>query len=214
MILGLALVLIASFVLYLIYRGEPFGQAAFGHGTVTFFAYVPAMAVYFLYHPVLEILMKGRTPGKRMAGVRIVSTGGRTPGVGPLLVRNIFRLVDSLPSLYVFGLAFAMFTKRHVRIGDLAAGTMLVYERKLAERDIAAIAAMDDAGRMTHRQRELVHELRQRWRELDRATRVRLATQLLKGLGEEVAPQASELAQERSLYSRLEELAQESVSRG
>src|SRR5690606_14256322 len=66
---------------------------------------LPAAALYFLCHPVLEVLMRGRTPGQRIAGVRIVKRDGGVPGIGPLLVRNLFRLVDSLPVFYVVGLA-------------------------------------------------------------------------------------------------------------
>src|SRR5687767_13171754 len=46
---------------------------------------LPAAIIYFLYHPILEIAMHGRTPGKRIAGVRIVTRAGLTPGTGALL---------------------------------------------------------------------------------------------------------------------------------
>ena len=90
---------------------------------------LPASAIYFLYHIVLEVLMRGRTPGKRMAGVRVVAITGGAASVGALLLRNIFRLVDAMPFAYVVGLAFVLTTRRNVRIGDLAAGTVLVYDR-------------------------------------------------------------------------------------
>jgi uncharacterized RDD family membrane protein YckC len=88
---------------------------------------VPPAAIYFLYHPVLEIATRGRTPGKRMAGVRIVSRDGGAPTVGALLTRNVFRLIDSFPIAYAVGLVTTMLTRNHVRIGDLAAGTLIVY---------------------------------------------------------------------------------------
>jgi len=87
----------------------------------------PAAAIYFLYHPLLEVAMRGSTPGKRMAGVRIAARDGGAPTVGALLARNVFRLIDSLPLAYGVGLLTVMFTRDHVRIGDLAAGTLLVY---------------------------------------------------------------------------------------
>ncbi|HTU65801.1 MAG TPA: RDD family protein, partial [Steroidobacteraceae bacterium] len=89
----------------------------------------PAMAIYFLYHLVLEPLMAGRTPGKRMTGLRVLTTAGVAPSAGALLVRNVFRIVDSMPVFYVVGLSFVMFGRRHVRLGDLAAGTVLAVER-------------------------------------------------------------------------------------
>jgi uncharacterized membrane protein SpoIIM required for sporulation/uncharacterized RDD family membrane protein YckC len=90
---------------------------------------VPATAIYFLYHPVLEPLMRGRTPGKRMTGLRILTPEGLVPGTGALLTRNLFRIVDSMPVLYMVGLLFVMFGRRHLRLGDLAAGTVLAVER-------------------------------------------------------------------------------------
>ena len=89
----------------------------------------PAAVMYFLYHFVLEIAMRGRTPGKRMAGILIVTRDGNPAGVGALLTRNVFRLVDSLPLLYGVGLIATLVTRDHVRIGDMAAGTLLAYER-------------------------------------------------------------------------------------
>jgi uncharacterized membrane protein SpoIIM required for sporulation/uncharacterized RDD family membrane protein YckC len=88
----------------------------------------PALAIFFLYHIVLEVLMRGRTPGKRLASVVIVARDGATAGTGALLVRNLFRVVDSLPLMYGVGLLSSIFSTDHVRIGDLAAGTLLVYD--------------------------------------------------------------------------------------
>jgi uncharacterized membrane protein SpoIIM required for sporulation/uncharacterized RDD family membrane protein YckC len=89
----------------------------------------PPLAIFFLYHVVLEILMAGQTPGKRLAAVRIVARDGRTATVGSLLVRNVFRVIDSLPAFYGVGLLTSMIRSDHVRIGDLAAGTLLIYDR-------------------------------------------------------------------------------------
>jgi len=90
----------------------------------------PALAIFLLYHLALEVLMSGRTPGKRLAAVRIVARDGTTATIGALLVRNVFRVIDSLPVAYGVGLVTAMFTADHVRIGDLAAGTLLVYDHR------------------------------------------------------------------------------------
>jgi uncharacterized membrane protein SpoIIM required for sporulation/uncharacterized RDD family membrane protein YckC len=89
----------------------------------------PPAALYFLYHPVLEFAMQGRTPGKRIAGVRLVNRNAGPPSVAALLIRNIFRIIDSFPLLYGVGLIATMATREHVRIGDIAAGTLLVYDR-------------------------------------------------------------------------------------
>src|SRR5262249_48759921 len=71
----------------------------------------------------------GRTPGKRMVGIEIIATDGSAPGVGAILTRNVFRLIDSFPGAYAVGLIATMATRNGVRIGDMAAGTLLVYAR-------------------------------------------------------------------------------------
>src|SRR4051812_21849403 len=88
-------------------------------------AALPATAIYFLYHLVLEPVLGGRTPGKRMTGLRVLTPEGVVPGIGALITRNVFRIIDSMPVLYVVGLLFVMFGKRHARLGDLAAGTVV-----------------------------------------------------------------------------------------
>ena len=142
---------------------------------------LPTAAIYFLYHPVLEVLLRGRTPGKRIAGLRIVTREGRTPGLGALLVRNAFRLVDSFPALYCVGLVATLVTRQHVRIGDLAAGTVLVYERErpLPWRAAGAVAAPGIAPERA----EVLEELLARWEELAPASRRALAREWLGRAG-------------------------------
>src|SRR5690606_27076516 len=160
---------------------------------------VPAALLYSLYHPVLEIVMRGRTPGKRIAGVRIVSRDGGTPSAAQLLVRNLFRLIDSLPFAYCVGLASAMLTRPSVRIGDIAAGTLLVYDD---DRD----AALDDApmrgvARLGIERASLAAELAARWQDLRPDIRVALARRLLATLGA-----ATGDASEPELHAKLESL--------
>jgi uncharacterized membrane protein SpoIIM required for sporulation/uncharacterized RDD family membrane protein YckC len=105
----------------------------------------PPLAIFLLYHLVLEVLTSGSTPGKRLAALRIVARDGATPTVGALLVRNVFRVIDSLPIVYGVGLVTSMLRDDHVRIGDLAAGTLLVYDH----RDARAPARHDRLLRWT-----------------------------------------------------------------
>lgn len=89
---------------------------------------LPAALVYFLYHPVLEIAMGGLTPGKRMAELRIVASDGRAPDPVALLVRNLLRLADWLPAFYMLGLGLMFFRQDQRRLGDIVAGTVVVYD--------------------------------------------------------------------------------------
>jgi uncharacterized RDD family membrane protein YckC len=145
---------------------------------------MPASAMYFLYHFVLEIAMHGRTPGKRMAGVHIVTREGRSPGVGALLTRNVFRLVDAMPLLYGVGLITTLATRDHVRVGDMAAGTLLVYERPDVMLPEAAAAAISTGERtLRSSDTEIITELLSRWPRLDSEARQRLASAVLSRHG-------------------------------
>lgn len=143
--------------------------------------WVPAVVLYFLYHPALELFMRGSTPGKRMAGVRVVARDGSAPSAGALLVRNVFRLVDSLPVFYALGLTLTALTREHVRCGDMAAGTLLVYETASPG---FALAPAATAGRLDLATAELVAELLARWSALTAPSRNALARQLLVRCGQ------------------------------
>ncbi len=148
---------------------------------------LPAAAIYFLYHYVLELAMRGRTPGKRAAGVAVVTRHGGAPGAGALLTRNVFRLIDSLPLCYGVGLVAVALTREHLRIGDMAAGTLLVYERTAVTpppAEFRAHGTLDAAGV------EIVHELLGRWAALEPEARAQLAQRVLA----RYAPDAADAA--------------------
>ena len=164
------------------------------------FVYViaPPAAIYFLYHPAWEVATRGATPGKRMAGLQTVSRDGGAPSVGSLLTRNVFRLVDSFPIAYALGLLTTMVTRNHVRIGDLAAGTLLVY----AHNDTPLTRYPDErhaGNQLDAAAAEVLNELLQRWPTLDSAARRRIAATLL---ADTVVTQSDE-----DLRTRLERLA-------
>ena len=140
---------------------------------------VPALVFYLFYHPVLEILMQGRTPGKRMAGARIVTQEGATPGTGALLIRNVFRLIDTLPGPYVVGLVCCFLTAQRVRIGDLAAGTVLVLDEPKAAQSLDMVGALAGTSALDPTTATLVRDLLDRWREMDAREARKLASGIL-----------------------------------
>ena len=140
---------------------------------------LPTFAIYFLYHPVLEILLRGRTPGKRSVGICIVTRAGGPPGAGALLVRNVFRLIDSLPVAYGVGLVLMVLTRESLRCGDMAAGTLLTYERPVADAELLQSAAQR-VGKLDTVGAEIAADLLQRWSSLVPEARIRLARQLLQ----------------------------------
>jgi uncharacterized RDD family membrane protein YckC len=68
----------------------------------------------------------GRTIGMRAFGLRVVTTAGRRPGVLATLLRTVLMAVDWLPAFFLLGALLIWFTPRRQRLGDLAAGTVVV----------------------------------------------------------------------------------------
>ncbi|MCI3926902.1 RDD family protein [Paenibacillus sp. TRM 82003] len=80
---------------------------------------------YFL---IAEFATGGRTIGKRVMGIRVVQDNGRPISFLAAAIRNLLRIVDALPALYFVGALFSFFHPHDKRLGDLAAGTAVVYE--------------------------------------------------------------------------------------
>lgn len=91
--------------------------------------------IYFL---VFETLLSGRTPGKRMTGLRVVTEEGGVPTWRDSLTRNLLRTVDGLPAGYVVGAVAMIFSPRVQRLGDVAAGTLVIRERENASQSAVA----------------------------------------------------------------------------
>jgi uncharacterized RDD family membrane protein YckC len=164
--------------------------------------FLPATIMFFFYHPILETMMHGSTPGKRAAGVRLMTLEGFTPGIGSILTRNIFRLIDSLPGVYTVGLIVAIFTRNHVRIGDIAAGTVLVYEKNTGKQSLSDVAQQSLNSSLSAENHDLLLELLERWQQLDKAQRIHLGQQFLNRIGDELHTQ-----DQTQLKSHLQKLA-------
>ncbi len=84
-------------------------------------------ALEWLYPVFFEVLANGATPGKRALGLCVLHEDGSPVGWGASLSRNLLRTADFLPFMYAFGLVFMLLTREFRRIGDLVAGTVVVY---------------------------------------------------------------------------------------
>ncbi len=104
------------------------------------------MLIWFFmswWFPVLfEAGRRGATPGKRAMGLRVVQTSGAPITFAQAVLRNFLRVADGMPFLgggimgiptLGFGLATCLATRRFQRLGDLAAGTVVIYDRVLPE---------------------------------------------------------------------------------
>lgn len=80
------------------------------------------------FYPVLfEVQRGGATPGKRQMGLLVLHRDGTPVGWMASVVRNLVRFADLLPMAYGFGIASMLIDREFRRLGDLAAGTVVVH---------------------------------------------------------------------------------------
>jgi uncharacterized RDD family membrane protein YckC len=82
------------------------------------------------YFTLFEAFWNGRTPGKKIAKIRVIQKSGRPIGLFESMARNFIRYIDQIPSFYAVGVVTMFITKQHQRLGDLAAGTLVVQDRE------------------------------------------------------------------------------------
>jgi uncharacterized RDD family membrane protein YckC len=92
-----------------------------------------------LYWLVSEWLWNGKTVGKKLLRIRVVDSGGLKLMPAQIIIRNLLRTVDFLPLLYMTGSLSCFFDRWTRRLGDIAAGTMVVRDIKLNSPDLDSI---------------------------------------------------------------------------
>jgi uncharacterized RDD family membrane protein YckC len=151
-----------------------------------------AFGILWLYYPLFEWLWGGRTPGKRAQRLRVVRTDGQPAGFPPIMVRNLVRIVEVLllPFLAVISM---IVTRRAQRLGDLAAGTMVVRERPMPApqpldlgRGEARRVPGLDTSRLTEREYGLIRSFLSRRETLDPEARAQLARRLVDSVRQHV----------------------------
>jgi uncharacterized RDD family membrane protein YckC len=113
--------------------------------TITAVAWPWQVLLGFAYFTIPEALF-GATPGKQLVGICVVRADGAPLTFKAVLVRNVLRIVDWLPLLYVLGGALTLLSERSQRLGDMVAGTTVV-----SRLDAKAPGATRNAGRRARR---------------------------------------------------------------
>ncbi len=161
--------------------------------------------VYFLlywgYFSLFEAFRNGQTPGKRVLKIRVIKDSGRQITFFEALARNLLRVVDMLPGMYLIGAISILVTGQNKRLGDLVAGTIVVHERAdeflayapsssvfagsayapaFTPHELANIPA-DRIARLSSSDLQLIDSYLARALSLPMATRATLASRLLDG---------------------------------
>jgi uncharacterized RDD family membrane protein YckC len=164
---------------------------------------VAVFLVNFFYEVLFETLASGRTPGKRITGLRVVRLDGRPVGFTASAVRNLLRVIDSLPFAYAAGMVCILVTTRNQRLGDLAAGTLVAREvtteAPTPSHPPSTPAPAWDVTAITADEAAAVRRFLERREGLQVDARARLATQFAARLGPKVAGATGELPPEEFL---------------
>ncbi len=162
--------------------------------------------ILFGYFIVLEAVWNGQTPGKRLLGLRVVRDGGYPIDFGASLIRNLIRVGEYLLGYYLLAAISALLSPENKRLGDLAAGTIVVRDARLSEpRDLARAESEPvyaPTAYLTGDERALIKRFLERRDALSVDRRAELAAQLAARVRERV-PEDLRRLDDESLLERL-----------
>jgi uncharacterized RDD family membrane protein YckC len=122
-LVDLGIRLVVYFVAIMV--AAPMGGVGAAFLTILYFA------LEWFYPVVFELTTSGATPGKRAMGLHVVMDSGLPVTPAASIVRNLLRAADFLPMAYAFGMVAMLLRRDFKRLGDLAAGTLVVYNKEV-----------------------------------------------------------------------------------
>jgi hypothetical protein len=165
--------------------------------------------LYYGYFAFFETIWGGQTPGKRIVGLRVIAISGRPLGVFEAILRNLLRIVDQMPVIYAVGIFSVFLTEHNQRLGDLAAGTVVVHDRQVDREAVgrapSSPAVRLGAARLTPEEVQTIETFLRRRADLPDEMRYRSAEQLAKHIRER-------LGIDRALHPSDETLLEEAVA--
>jgi uncharacterized RDD family membrane protein YckC len=142
-------------------------------------------SIYWGYFAAFEILWSGRTPGKRLAGIRVIKETGRPINAFEAIGRNVLRAIDFLPAAYATGLVCMMLNKYSRRLGDYVAGTIVVHDKQTEDvrpdwnLDAQAPTGSAPVSRITPEELQLIETYLHRRLDLDEDIRRDMADRIV-----------------------------------
>ncbi len=141
-VVNLGVFFVARFLFRLSFSGDLTGLA----WLLAIFGLV-AFAFLWGYYIFFEMLWNGQSPGKRWVGLRVMRVDGTPITLTESIIRNLVRLVDFLPAYYGVGVVTMFIDSQARRLGDLAAGTVVVHDRAaITLESLAAVPARPAAS--------------------------------------------------------------------
>ncbi len=153
--------------------------------------YVAIFMLFFGYFILFEWLWQGRTPGKRLLGIRVVRDGGFTVDLISSMIRNVVRILEAALGFYAISAISALLSAQNRRLGDFAAGTLVVrdqpYERARALAFSEPVREDPVIRELTAHDRELIRQYAERRASLGAEPRLRLAATIAAGVRPKLA---------------------------
>jgi uncharacterized RDD family membrane protein YckC len=151
-------------------------------GAIVFF--LLPFCLYWGYYAFFEIIWRGQTPGKRVAGIRVIHQTGRPMTAVEAIGRNLMRGIDLLPTLYAIGLITMICNKENKRLGDFVAGTIVVHDKNIENVQTGwsnkenPLAAVPEITKLTSEELVLIETFLSRRYELEYNVRTTTAQQI------------------------------------
>jgi uncharacterized RDD family membrane protein YckC len=160
-------------------------------------AIILSFIIYFGYFIYFEVAWQGQTPGKRLAGIRVIEQNGQPVSRSSVFIRNLLRAIDE--GLLLIGLIVMVIDRHERRLGDLAANTIVIRERKtnFSSADLKLTAQLSeadsfDAGRISAEEYEILLGFLKRRQQLNRKYRLSIAARLQEYFASKLSVPAQE----------------------
>jgi uncharacterized RDD family membrane protein YckC len=159
--------------------------------------------IFFGYFIAFEAWWNGQTPGKRAIGIRVVRDGGYPIGFTESVIRNLIRVIEVVLFFYGVSAICAIISSYNKRLGDLAAGTIVVRDSSFevtnpaqwlhGDADPAPVLGVTGAGALTDDEMSVVHRYLERRSQLEPDVARQLAQRVAASLRPKLGPDAASL---------------------
>lgn len=161
------------------------------------------------YFAFFEAVWNGQTPGKRYVHIRVIKESGRPITTYEAVLRNLMRIIDSLPG-YGIGILSMLLSSKNKRLGDYVAGTVVVHEKPLAPHagvswnpSQTAAPTGYDVGRLSPEEFQLIETFLLRRGQLATDVRYKMAREITKRVGDKLQLAPEDRIQAESLLERM-----------
>jgi uncharacterized RDD family membrane protein YckC len=151
-----------------------------------------AFMLFFGYFILFEWLWEGRTPGKRLLGIRVVRDGGFPLDLTSSVIRNLVRILEFTFGFYTISAISTLLSPQNRRLGDMAAGTIVVRDQRFERESVLGVYADERADdpvvrELSPAERDLIRRYVARRAGLSAEARAQLATQIARPIRPKLA---------------------------